>query len=65
MDGSAHHRADADGASLDLTAAAGADWTNDAAGGEQQHHATSLSFEACGDFTLSARVTVDDSRNGS
>ncbi len=53
--------ADVDGAagSLTLTAAAGVDWTNDAAGGPQQHRASALAFEAPGDdFVLSARVRV-------
>ena len=44
---------------LVLTSAAGVDWTNDALGGEQQHAAGCLGFDAPEQFTLSARVAVD------
>ena len=49
---------------LTLTAAMGADWTNDASGaGEVQHRATSLSFVPDGDFQLAARVGVEQPRS--
>jgi len=52
-----------DGGTLTLEAAAGVDWTNDAAGGPQQHAATALAFAAPdGDFVLSARVRVAGER---
>ena len=53
-----------DGDSLLVAASAGTDWTNDAFGGPQQHGATSLGFDAAGagDFSLSARVTVQTPR---
>jgi regulation of enolase protein 1 (concanavalin A-like superfamily) len=43
---------------LVVTAAAGADWTNDAFGGPQQHAASLLGFVPAGDFSLSARARV-------
>ena len=44
---------------LELTSAAGVDWTNDATGAPPQHGASSLSFEApASPFTLQARVEV-------
>lgn len=61
LDGTAH--LDADTGSLTLVSAAGVDWTNDAAGGPQQHGATALAFPAPdGDFVFSARVTVHGER---
>jgi regulation of enolase protein 1 (concanavalin A-like superfamily) len=48
---------DADGA-LVLRSAPGVDWTDDALGGEPQHGATSLAFEAPDEFTLSSRITI-------
>lgn len=49
---------------LQLIAAPGVDWTNDALGGPQQHAATSLAFDApAGDFVLSARVQVAGERS--
>lgn len=54
-------RAAADGG-LQLTAAAGVDWTNDASGAEPQHGATSLAFTVNDDFQLSARVRVEHPR---
>ena len=47
---------------LRVIAAAGADWTNDAFGGPQQHAATLLGFTPTEDFALSARVTVRGER---
>ena len=47
---------------LRLIATAGADWTNDAFGGPQQHAATLLGFTPAEDFTLSVRVTVRSER---
>lgn len=43
---------------LRVTAAAGADWTNDAFGGPQQHAASLLGFVPIGDFSISARARV-------
>lgn len=52
------------GDSLELTAAPGVDWTNDAAGGAHQHAATALVFDApAGDFVFSARVEVPGARS--
>ena len=53
---------DAESGSIELTAAAGVDWSNDALGGEGQHRATALVFEAPAQFALSARVTIDHER---
>ena len=47
-----------EGDSVTLTAAAGTDWSNDSLGGEGQHAATGLVFDAPASFALSARVTV-------
>ena len=47
---------------LRLIAAAGADWSNDAFGGPQQHAATLLGFVPTEDFSLSARVVVRGER---
>lgn len=47
---------------LVVTAAAGADWTNDAFGGAQQHAASLLGFLPAGDFLLSARARVRTER---
>lgn len=58
-DGTAEQLADG---GLRVTAAAGADWTNDAFGGAQQHAATVLGFKPAGDFALSASVTVSGER---
>jgi regulation of enolase protein 1 (concanavalin A-like superfamily) len=44
--------------SLELVAAAGVDWSNDATGAPAQQRATSLAFDAPRDFSLSARVSV-------
>lgn len=53
-----------DGDVVELIAAAGVDWTNDAGGGTQQHVATALAFDVPqGDFTLSARVQVPGPRS--
>ncbi|HKP05730.1 MAG TPA: DUF1349 domain-containing protein [Microbacterium sp.] len=53
---------EADGA-LELTCAAGVDWTNDATGAPPQHKASSLSFVAPDSpFTLEARVEVAGER---
>lgn len=55
---------DEDAATLQLTARAGVDWTNDATGGPAQHAATALAFSAPdGDFVLSARVRVLGARS--
>jgi len=43
---------------LVVTAAAGADWSNDAFGGPHQHAASLLGFVASGDFSLSGRARV-------
>lgn len=44
---------------LTLRSAGGADWTNDATGGDQQHKAASLAFAApSAPFMLSAKVSV-------
>jgi regulation of enolase protein 1 (concanavalin A-like superfamily) len=54
---------DAEHGTLTVRAAAGVDWTNDAAGGAAQHTATALSFPpGPGDFALSARVRLDGVR---
>ena len=48
---------------LSLRSAGGADWSNDATGGAQQHEAASLAFVApSAPFTLSARVRIDGDR---
>lgn len=53
-----------DGHRLTLRSAAGVDWTNSALGGDQQHAATALAFEApAGDFTLAARIRVPAPRS--
>ncbi|RPE78362.1 MULTISPECIES: DUF1349 domain-containing protein [unclassified Frondihabitans] len=62
----AEGRAEVDEAAgtLTLHAEAGVDWTNDAAGGPQQHAATALAFIAPdGDFIVSARVVVEGERS--
>ena len=46
------------GGRLEVRAAAGTDWTNDALGGPAQHAAALLGFEAPGRFALSARAGV-------
>ena len=51
-----------DDGSIQLTARAGVDWTNDASGAEPQHGATSLAFTVNDDFQLSARVRVEHPR---
>ncbi|NYD68652.1 DUF1349 domain-containing protein [Agromyces atrinae] len=43
---------------LRVVSEAGADWSNDAGGGPQQHAAALLGLEPVGDFSLSARVRV-------
>jgi len=48
---------------LRITAAAGADWSNDAFGGAQQHAATLLGFVPPGDFSLSAHAVVVGERS--
>ncbi|MGL4257160.1 MAG: DUF1349 domain-containing protein [Microbacterium sp.] len=50
------------GGRLEITAAAGTDWTNDATGGAQQHRAALLGFLAPEAFALSARVFVEEPR---
>ena len=51
---------------LELTCAAGVDWTNDATGAPPQHEASSLSFVApASPFTLQARVEVVGERTTS
>ncbi|PJJ71445.1 hypothetical protein CLV46_0993 [Diaminobutyricimonas aerilata] len=52
-----------DTGTLVLTSAGGADWTNDALGGAQQHAATALGFTAPPAIALSARVAVDSPRS--
>jgi uncharacterized protein len=47
---------------LGLTAAAGADWSNDVFGGPRKHTATLLGFIPTDDFYLSARVMVQGER---
>lgn len=47
---------------LRLISAAGADWSNDAFGGPQQHAATLFGFVPTEDFSLSARVVVRGER---
>jgi regulation of enolase protein 1 (concanavalin A-like superfamily) len=47
---------------LILTAVAGADWTNDAFGGPQQHAATALGFAPTQYFSLSVRAQVPTER---
>ncbi|KRB36822.1 DUF1349 domain-containing protein [Microbacterium sp. Root180] len=49
------------GGRLQITAASGTDWTNDAMGGAQQHRAA-LGFVAPEAFALSARVLVEEPR---
>lgn len=57
--GAGIHSLDDAAGRLTLVSDAGADWSNDATGGPQQHRATSLSFTPpAGPFTLSARVRV-------
>jgi len=52
-------RLDEPGGALELTSAAGVDWTNDATGAPPQHGASSLSFVAPDSpFTLRSRVEV-------
>jgi regulation of enolase protein 1 (concanavalin A-like superfamily) len=50
------------GGRLEITAAPGTDWTNDATGGAQQHRAALLGFVAPEAFALSARVLVEEPR---
>ncbi len=57
-------RLDERGDLLELTCAAGVDWTNDATGAPPQHAASSLSFVARDSpFTLQARVEVIGERS--
>ena len=57
--GGSRARYDEQTRTLELTCAAGVDWTNDATGAPPQHEASSLSFVApASPFTLQARVEV-------
>ncbi|WP_144758806.1 DUF1349 domain-containing protein [Curtobacterium sp. 9128] len=59
VNGPGRARSDAERGSVTLESEAGVDWTNDAAGGEQQHAARALALAVPdGDFVFSARVHV-------
>lgn len=62
--GTGSHSFDEETGRLTLVSAAGADWSNDATGGPQQHDSTSLVFAPPSErFALSARVRVDGVRS--